>query len=235
MADFYKIVAPTLKFEGGYGNRPDDPGNYCTVWRNGKAYRGALVGTNHGIAAPTLQTYLGRCPTVAEMKALTKEKAIEIYKKIFWDGLINGDKIKDQYVAFMCFQAVIGAMTNLRIVRRSINKLSTGKKVVESATPFNNYTTDIINSITPKKLFTQMYDDYWAHLKAVDAAIYKGTVPGWYIRMETIKKWAMAGYNTVKENPKTTAGVAFFLSQQDCLDTDYHAQEKPLPPDESVA
>lgn len=220
MADFNKVVAPTLHFEGGYGNRPDDSGNYCIVWINGKPTRGALVGTNHGIAAPTLQTYLGRCPSVAEMKELTKETAIKIYKKIFWDGLINGDKIKDQFVAFMCFQAVIGAQANLRIIRASINKHS-AKKVVTSATPFNNYTVDVVNSINPKTLFNQMWDDYLVHLKAVDARIYKGTVRGWYIRMDQIKAWAMEGYNAVKENPKTSTGIAFFLSQQDILDTDY--------------
>lgn len=220
MADFYKVVAPTLKFEGGYSNRADDPGNYCTIWVGGKAKRGALVGTNHGIAAPTLQTYLGRCPSVAEMKNLSKETAIKIYKKVFWDSLIQGDRIKDQFVAFMCFQAVIGAIGNLRVLRHSINKIS-AKKVVTSATPFNDYTITVINSLPPKKLFDQLWNDYLLHLKAVDARIYKGTVPGWYVRMDQIKAWAMEGYKTVKENPGTSTGIAFFLSQQDFLDTNY--------------
>ncbi len=203
MADFYKVVAPTLQFEGGYSNRADDPGNYCTVWVNGRPTRGALVGTNHGIAAPTLQTYLGRCPSVAEMKALTKDTAIKIYKKLFWDNLINGDKIKDQFVAFMCFQAVIGAQANLRVLRASINKLSS-KQVATSPTPFNDYTIGIINSISPKKLFSQMWDDYLLHLKAVDAAIYKGTVPGWYVRMDQIKAWALEGKSARSAAKKTS-------------------------------
>lgn len=222
MADFYKVVAPTLKFEGGYQARPDDPGNYCTVWINGRPTRGALIGTNHGIAAPTLQTFLGRCPSVAEMKALTQADAVRIYKTVFWDRLINGDKIKDQFVAFMAFQAVIGAITNLAVIRRAINKVSP-KKVVETAVPFNDYTVGVINSVNPERLFTQMWDDYLAHLKRVDAAVYKGTVPGWYVRMDQIKKWAMDGYKLVRENPVTSTSVAFFLSSRDMLDTDYTA------------
>ena len=46
--------------------------------------------------APTLQTYLGRCPSVAEMKALTKDTAIKIYKKllhfVYKDGILRTSK-----------------------------------------------------------------------------------------------------------------------------------------------
>jgi hypothetical protein len=93
--------------------------------------------------------------------------------------------------------------------------------VVPTVTPFNDYTIGIINSIPSKKLFNQMWDDYLVHLRAIDAAIYKGTVPGWYIRMDQIKSWAMEGYNTIKEHPVASSSVAFFFSQQDMLDTDY--------------
>lgn len=62
--------------EGGYSNDPNDTGNFCN---------GVLVGTNWGIAAPTYATYFGKCPTAADMKALSYDQATQIYKKMFWD------------------------------------------------------------------------------------------------------------------------------------------------------
>jgi hypothetical protein len=72
MADFYKYVSKTLKFEGGYQNRIDDNGNYCYFYKNGSRVRGQRVGTNHGISAQAFQDAYGKCPTIAEMQALTQ-------------------------------------------------------------------------------------------------------------------------------------------------------------------
>lgn len=61
--------------EGGYSSDKKDRGNYVkTKW--GKRF----VGTNHGISAPILMEYLGRIPTQDDMKNLTYEEALLIYK-----------------------------------------------------------------------------------------------------------------------------------------------------------
>jgi lysozyme family protein len=64
--------------EGGYQNHPSDRGNYNS--------QGKLIGTNWGISAPVLERYMKRVPSVADMKALTKEQAKEIYKRLYWDA-----------------------------------------------------------------------------------------------------------------------------------------------------
>lgn len=69
--------------EGGYQKFAADSGNYCG---------GKLIGTNHGIAAPTLKQWLGRCPTESEMRNLPKATADAIYKARFWDTL-RGDQL----------------------------------------------------------------------------------------------------------------------------------------------
>ena len=79
-----KVKAPTkeelidsvFKAEGGYSTDKNDKGNY---------YKGQFVGTNHGISAPILAQSLGRTPTVADMKALTKEKAKKIAGQHYYD------------------------------------------------------------------------------------------------------------------------------------------------------
>ncbi len=70
------LISSVFKAEGGYSTDKLDTGNY---------YNGKFVGTNHGISAPTLAAYLGRTPTVADMKGLDKQKAREIAKNQYFD------------------------------------------------------------------------------------------------------------------------------------------------------
>lgn len=77
----FETVKPLLlAHEGGYSNDRQDPGN----WTSGKAGRGVFLGTNYGIAAPTLVAWRGSA-TISDMKALTRDEALEIYKAQYWD------------------------------------------------------------------------------------------------------------------------------------------------------
>jgi len=71
-----ELIDSVFKAEGGYSNNKKDTGNY---------YKGKFVGTNHGISAPVLAKELGKAPTVADMKALTKVEAREIAAKKYYD------------------------------------------------------------------------------------------------------------------------------------------------------
>lgn len=59
-----------LKIEGGLSLDPNDPGNW---------YNGELVGTNHGISGAV---WGGQY----DIKSLTKEQALEIYRKHYWEA-----------------------------------------------------------------------------------------------------------------------------------------------------
>ena len=63
-----------LKIEGGYQAMPDDNGNYCG---------GQLIGTKYGVSAVAFGTWVGRCPSVEEMKALTTDTAYQFYSWYF--------------------------------------------------------------------------------------------------------------------------------------------------------
>lgn len=69
--NFEACHAHTAKWEGGWSDHSADPG--------GK--------TNWGITQATLGVYLGRPASAAEIRALTKEQAKLIYKKLFWNSI----------------------------------------------------------------------------------------------------------------------------------------------------
>ena len=73
MASFNLFIPILQKIEGGYQNLAGDDGNYNSL--------GIRVGTNFGISARFYEDIIGRPPTVADMKAITKDKAKVLYKK----------------------------------------------------------------------------------------------------------------------------------------------------------
>lgn len=94
MASFSQAYQLVALAEGGYQNYSEDSGNYNSL--------GQLVGTNWGINAKVYEKYIGRPPSVADMKTMSKATAIAIYKKNYWDR-IKGDSINSQAVANILF------------------------------------------------------------------------------------------------------------------------------------
>ena len=68
-ANFRRALAHVLAFEGGYVDHPLDPGG----------------ATNLGITRRTLARFRGRPVTKAEVRALDKREAAEIYHRFYWE------------------------------------------------------------------------------------------------------------------------------------------------------
>lgn len=75
---FDKVLAFTLKWEGGYTDDPNDRGN----WTSGKVGVGELKGTKYGISAASYPHL--------DIKNLTIDQAKEIYRKSYWEA-VSGD------------------------------------------------------------------------------------------------------------------------------------------------
>lgn len=90
MANFSLFIPILQQIEGKYQDFPKDKGNYNSLGQN--------VGTNFGISARFYEGIIGRPPTVADMKAITKSLSRALYKKHFWDD-VQGDSIRNQSVA----------------------------------------------------------------------------------------------------------------------------------------
>ena len=176
--------------EGGYQNLADDSGNW---------YKGILIGTNWGIAAPTLASFLGRTPTVADMKNLSRATAESILKRNYW--LKNHfDKLKNQSVATMLYDGAVnhGVGGVLSITKKALARLKN---------PINKvFTSDGIselNKLNQKDLFFTLKQVRTERYKASPKKKY---LKGWLNRLERIKF-------TPESNTKDIIlGVALLLS-----------------------
>jgi lysozyme family protein len=102
MADFKKAQEFVKLAEGGYGNDSRDHGN----WTGGRVGSGVLIGTNHGISAPVLSEYLGRTATESDMRNLSYETALQIYKKNYWDALALSN-LRNQSTALLIYDGAV--------------------------------------------------------------------------------------------------------------------------------
>jgi lysozyme family protein len=143
MANFNNIISKTLTFEGGFQKSSSDVANFTSTKK--------LVGTNRGISAIAYETYLGREPSEADMRAITPEIARAVYKKLFWDKM-QGDKIASDSIAWIVFDTYI-ASGNLIRPRKYINKYYNEPKVLESNKSFNDAVVTLVNNANPKDLF----------------------------------------------------------------------------------
>ena len=102
-----KLINSVFKAEGGYSTDKDDTGNY---------YKGKFVGTNHGISAPALAKELGRTPTVADMKALTKEEAKKIAGDQYFDRFAI-DKLPEEVQEMVLHATYMGETRGVRAMQ----------------------------------------------------------------------------------------------------------------------
>lgn len=184
MANFQEAAKFLKPLEGGYSNSTTDPGNY---------YNGKLIGTNHGVTARTYAGYLGRDVTVDDVKNMSYDTALKIYKKIFWD-FFQGDKVNNQSVANLVFDGTVNqgiyGMAN-------IYKKATGEKL----------SADSINShANQEKLFEQVKEARKEAYNKEDDVNYKG----W---MNRINKYLYSGAEYVKKKwiPITMVAVGAAL------------------------
>lgn len=101
MADFDKAIGRILENEGGYVDHPDDPGG----------------ATNFGISA----RFLKGIRDERHPRDLTKEDAVELYRRNFWDRYGYGE-IEDQDIATKVFDCSVnmGPSSGHKILQRAL-------------------------------------------------------------------------------------------------------------------
>lgn len=167
MANFKPVFDLTLKHEGGFQKFPNDSANIIN---------GVVIGTNRGISAQAYKQYFKKTPTENDMRALTEEQAAAIFKANYWNK-INGDKIKNQSIAELMFQYIIGSGASQLSDLKDIANMVAGKKVLASTdTPFTDAEAEIINNLPQKKYWDALKE--WRHaffLRIVNNSIEKLT------------------------------------------------------------
>lgn len=126
MSDFDTCLAFTLAEEGGYQCLPADRGN----WSTGVAEHGTLIGTCHGISAPTLAAWLGPdgliAMTPAYMQALPVSVASAIFGAQYW--LPCGGPTLPPGVDLMTFDHAVnaGVHASVRLLQRAVDVTQDG-------------------------------------------------------------------------------------------------------------
>jgi len=151
MANFALFLPLLQQVEGGYTDNPNDNGN----WTGGKIGSGKLVGTNHGISAPVYWQWIGREPSVSDMKAITKTTAQQIFKAWYWDKLY-GTSIANQSVANIIVDHGVNAGLGSigKIVQKVLNDYFGYRLTVDGA--IGPATVSAINSVDQAALHEQI-------------------------------------------------------------------------------
>lgn len=129
MSDFKKAVAYTIQNEGGYSEDAQDPGGP----------------TNWGITHDDLDRFRGKPSTIEDVKSLTYEEAVQIYRNFYWSPLAL-DEVKDDDVATALFD--IGFNRGIRV---AIKYAQQALKIASDGV-MGPHTQDALNAI-PKNVF----------------------------------------------------------------------------------
>jgi lysozyme family protein len=179
MASFEKAIVGVLNWEGGYQSFSNDSANYCS---------GKLIGTNRGISAVAYKGYYGTCPTIEQIKSLTKEQALFIYKKNYWDP-IKGDDIINQSVAEIIFSRIIGeGNSSIPRIKKSINTVYGKDVTILSNYIISKTDTFYINKADQQKLFEQIKSDKKLFLEGLASSNpekYGQFIKGWLNRLKS--------------------------------------------------
>lgn len=175
MANFLQFKKTIQQLEGGYQNLKSDAGNKNSL--------GIFVGTNYGISAPVYEQWIGRVPTVSDMKNLTPLTAQEIFKKNYWEKL-GANYIESQMVAETLVDHGINAGTGTaaRIMQRVLNNEFGKNLVVDGA--LGTLSIEAINSTSSSKLFNSYSNARINDYKTKNNS--DSWYPIWKKRVETI-------------------------------------------------
>lgn len=165
MADAKQMVPFIKKWEGGYSDHPNDTGG-CTMM---------------GVTIGTYRKYYGRSKTCQDLRKITEEEWLNIFKQGYWDKM-KADKIENQSLAELCVDMCWGSgpTTAIKKIQRRIGAQVdgvVGPKTLEilNKNPYENFNL----------LWAMRYDWFHDIVKANPGN--KVFLKGWLNRLNDIK------------------------------------------------
>ena len=193
MATFYSYLPLLQQVEGGFQKNPDDPGNYNS--------RNELVGTNYGISARFYEGVIGRPPTEADMRGITKNGAERIFRDFFWDDQ-HADQIRSQAMANTIIDHQVNAGNGAKLAQQVLNRHFGFNVSVDNQ--IGPQTLSALNSVDPSR-FVNVYNDARAdHYRQVGNPTF---LAGW---LQRLKKFT-AGHEGISMLAVVSLAVAGLL------------------------
>jgi len=164
--------------ESGYSDDRGDTGNWIDVI-GGKRF----VGTNHGISAPILKDYMNKLPKKEDMKNLSYETAVKIYKKKYWDKQ-NLMLLSNQSIANILYDGCVNQGINgmKDVFRKSL--VDNDIEIGDGENPFSNEFIEKANLVNPETLFNSIKE--YRELRYKEAATFDRHGKGWLLRLSNI-------------------------------------------------
>ncbi|MDE2579536.1 MAG: glycoside hydrolase family 108 protein [Hyphomicrobiales bacterium] len=163
--NFNACLALTLRFEGGYSDDRDDPGG----------------ATKFGVTHATLAAHRGRPVTKADVRALTRAEAAEIYRKHYWRA-VRGDDLPPGLDAVVFDHAVnSGPAIALKSLARALRHKPRGA--------MSEAMLAACHSADGRKLARDLCARRLATLKRLKT--FRTFGPGWTRRVETLEREAL--------------------------------------------
>lgn len=195
MANFNSYLPLLQQVEGGFQKLSKDRGNYNS--------RGELAGTNYGISARWYESVLGYPPTEADMRAITKSQAQNLFQVYFWNAQ-GGNRINNQAVANTIIDHEINAGNGVLIAQRVLNRYFGFRLAEDDAIGPN--TLNAINSVDPSG-FVEKYNEARAdHYRSLNST-FLGT---WLNRLKKFAGSPQSGISMLAVVSIAVAGLLIY-------------------------
>lgn len=167
------------KIEGGYSDDRKDTGNFVEVGNGLKRF----VGSKFGISAPILKDYLGKLPSKEDMKNLSYNTALKIYKDKYWNDQ-NITHFCNQSIATTIYDACVnqGIGGTKVILKKALR--DNGISIGTTENPFKMEWIKKANSLDQEKLFNSIQKHRILRYK--EAKTWETHGDGWMNRINDI-------------------------------------------------
>lgn len=177
-------IRKILVHEGGYVNHPSDPGG----------------ATNKGITLATFRRYIKPSGTIADLKALTVEQAVVVYKRQYWDAVMADSLPAGVDYAVADFAVNSGPSRAAKYLQAVVGAVQDGKIGPDTIAAVKLYAPDAaINNLCDNRL---------AFMKRIQGGkLWVTFGRGWQRRVDEVRsvslQWAAAGGDVLKDDPET--------------------------------
>jgi len=179
-----RAIAEILKHEGGYVNHPSDPGG----------------ATNKGITIGTYRQFINPTGTIADLKKLTTDDAIIVYKRQYWDAVLGDLLPAGVDYAVADFAVNSGPSRSAKYLQKVAGVSQDGK--------IGPQTLEAVEAMDAEAVIHMLCDERLAFMKRLRGGkLWVKFGKGWSRRVADVRRlsleWAESNAQSVPSAPET--------------------------------
>jgi lysozyme family protein len=172
-------IRKILEHEGGFVNHPNDPGG----------------ATNKGITIATFRQYIKTNGTVDDLKALTVQQAVDVYKAEYWDKVCGDDLPSGVDYTVVDFAVNSGPTRAAEYLQAALTITQDGA--------IGPWTIKAANHVDARPLINIINSNRLAFMKRIQGGKLWDTFgKGWQRRVDDVRSTSLALVGTKKPTPE---------------------------------